>query len=289
MDDRTEQSMSFSVARFLINCFEWNKIDEWINLKDGEIQFEIYAREVGGEVYSLQDHPVNNNCYEEDERVGVDSDSKVLETPLEDTELSVMEAEEGSKFPNVGHEAKNEERADEELEGMNEINANNVNGGKGEVGTTLLSSGIPHMHPSNVSLSVDNPQLNEGSGHVRLTAQFELNKVVISGLDKSEGFEDPIANELEQISSYSCSYPSVVETNGDHGRESEDELQSESRNPNAEEGDCGEDSEIEEAIMVKKLFERVEFHSIPEVRKTCLLDSQEGSYKEFTKRIIQIS
>ncbi|MED6201157.1 hypothetical protein PIB30_092137, partial [Stylosanthes scabra] len=103
---------------------------------------------------------------------------------------------------------KNEVGADEELEGVKEINANNVNGGKGEVGTTHVSSGIPHTHPGNASLSVDNPQLNEGSGHVGLTTQFELNRMVISELDRSKGFEDSIANELEEISLNSCPYPS---------------------------------------------------------------------------------
>ncbi|MED6119496.1 hypothetical protein PIB30_012403 [Stylosanthes scabra] len=33
VDDRTEQCWSYSVARFLIDCFEWGRINEWFDLK----------------------------------------------------------------------------------------------------------------------------------------------------------------------------------------------------------------------------------------------------------------
>ncbi|MED6109384.1 hypothetical protein PIB30_033080 [Stylosanthes scabra] len=56
-DDRTEQSWSFSVARFLIDSFEWEWIHEWITIKVEEKEYEIFVKEFGSEVYSRESHP----------------------------------------------------------------------------------------------------------------------------------------------------------------------------------------------------------------------------------------
>ncbi|MED6164436.1 hypothetical protein PIB30_090067, partial [Stylosanthes scabra] len=61
MDDRTEEAMSFSVARFLVDSFEWELINEWVTIKFEEKKFEVHVREVGSEIYTLQAHPSDNN------------------------------------------------------------------------------------------------------------------------------------------------------------------------------------------------------------------------------------
>ncbi|MED6193782.1 hypothetical protein PIB30_022700 [Stylosanthes scabra] len=56
-DDRTGESLSFTVARFLIDCFEWEPINEWDTLKVEDREFECFVKEFGGEVYSRESHP----------------------------------------------------------------------------------------------------------------------------------------------------------------------------------------------------------------------------------------
>ncbi|MED6126637.1 hypothetical protein PIB30_080386 [Stylosanthes scabra] len=56
-DDRTEESKSYSVARILIDSFQWEMIHEWINVKIDDRKFEIFVKEFGSEVYSVQSHP----------------------------------------------------------------------------------------------------------------------------------------------------------------------------------------------------------------------------------------
>ncbi|MED6193141.1 hypothetical protein PIB30_016235 [Stylosanthes scabra] len=56
-DDRTGESMSFTVARFLIDCFEWEYINEWITIKVEDREFEVHVKEFGCEVYSRESHP----------------------------------------------------------------------------------------------------------------------------------------------------------------------------------------------------------------------------------------
>ncbi|MED6158077.1 hypothetical protein PIB30_029385 [Stylosanthes scabra] len=57
LDDKTEEQKYYSVARMLVDCFEWEHINEWVNMKVGEKEFEIYVREFGGEIFSIQSHP----------------------------------------------------------------------------------------------------------------------------------------------------------------------------------------------------------------------------------------
>ncbi|MED6180241.1 hypothetical protein PIB30_008435 [Stylosanthes scabra] len=56
MDDRTEHYWSFSVVRFLVDCYEWETISEWITIKVEDREFNIYVREFGGEAYNFQSH-----------------------------------------------------------------------------------------------------------------------------------------------------------------------------------------------------------------------------------------
>ncbi|MED6176199.1 hypothetical protein PIB30_085783 [Stylosanthes scabra] len=57
MDYCTEESKSFTTARFLVDCFQWEMVNEWITVKVEDRVFEIFAKEFGSEVYSIQSHP----------------------------------------------------------------------------------------------------------------------------------------------------------------------------------------------------------------------------------------
>ncbi|MED6106718.1 hypothetical protein PIB30_007041 [Stylosanthes scabra] len=56
-DDRTEEMQSFSVARFVIDCYQWEEIHEWIKVKVDDWEFEIFVKEFGAELYSRESHP----------------------------------------------------------------------------------------------------------------------------------------------------------------------------------------------------------------------------------------
>ncbi|MED6201717.1 hypothetical protein PIB30_097870 [Stylosanthes scabra] len=57
IDDRTEESKSFTTARILLDCFQWERIHEWITLRIDGREFEVFVKEFGSEVYSVQSHP----------------------------------------------------------------------------------------------------------------------------------------------------------------------------------------------------------------------------------------
>ncbi|MED6147395.1 hypothetical protein PIB30_043703 [Stylosanthes scabra] len=56
-DDRTEESKSFSVARILVDCYQWEMVNEWVNVKVEDKIFEVFVKEFGAEVYSVSSHP----------------------------------------------------------------------------------------------------------------------------------------------------------------------------------------------------------------------------------------
>ncbi|MED6161392.1 hypothetical protein PIB30_060322 [Stylosanthes scabra] len=56
-DDRTKEMQSFGVARFVIDCYQWEEIHEWIKVKVDDWVFEIFVKEFGAEVYSRESHP----------------------------------------------------------------------------------------------------------------------------------------------------------------------------------------------------------------------------------------
>ncbi|MED6173453.1 hypothetical protein PIB30_059548 [Stylosanthes scabra] len=59
-DDRAEEEKSFSIARILIDSFQWKFINEWISVKADDYVFDVLVKEVGAEVYSVQSHPDRN-------------------------------------------------------------------------------------------------------------------------------------------------------------------------------------------------------------------------------------
>ncbi|MED6109445.1 hypothetical protein PIB30_033619 [Stylosanthes scabra] len=81
-DNRTEDCASFTVARFLMDCFEWEFISEWVLIKVDDRQFEVFVKEFGAEVYSRESHP--NEAERKLMNVGPatsNSESRVEETP----------------------------------------------------------------------------------------------------------------------------------------------------------------------------------------------------------------
>ncbi|MED6205299.1 hypothetical protein PIB30_016485 [Stylosanthes scabra] len=57
MDDRTEEAKSFSTARVLLDSFQWERIHEWVTIRIEGKALEVFVKEVGPEVYSVESHP----------------------------------------------------------------------------------------------------------------------------------------------------------------------------------------------------------------------------------------
>ncbi|MED6180201.1 hypothetical protein PIB30_008059 [Stylosanthes scabra] len=83
LDDRIEEKKSFSTVRMLVDCYEWERINEWVSVKIGDRKIEIYVKEFGGEIYSVQSHP-NRSEVEQSETISIsNSSSEVKETGSE--------------------------------------------------------------------------------------------------------------------------------------------------------------------------------------------------------------
>ncbi|MED6159978.1 hypothetical protein PIB30_047214 [Stylosanthes scabra] len=104
MDNRIEESKSFTMARFLVDCFQWeSSVHEWITMKVDDKVFEVFAKEFGSEVYNVQSHPdleeVCSTSMEVEEKPN--SVSVVVRTPADSGELSAGIGHSNSKFLNV--------------------------------------------------------------------------------------------------------------------------------------------------------------------------------------------
>ncbi|MED6190405.1 hypothetical protein PIB30_105597 [Stylosanthes scabra] len=103
MDDRKEESKSFTTARFLVDCFQWERVHEWISMKVDDRVFDVFAKEFGSEVYSVQLHldlvEVCSTSLEKEEKSG--SVSVVEETPTDFDESPVKPGHNNSKILNV--------------------------------------------------------------------------------------------------------------------------------------------------------------------------------------------
>ncbi|MED6203679.1 hypothetical protein PIB30_001373, partial [Stylosanthes scabra] len=75
-DDRAEEWKSFSIARVLVNTFQWEFINKWINVKVEDYVFEVMVKEVGAEVYNVQLHPDRD----EDDPSTIDNSRSVTPT-----------------------------------------------------------------------------------------------------------------------------------------------------------------------------------------------------------------
>ncbi|MED6144135.1 hypothetical protein PIB30_012788 [Stylosanthes scabra] len=56
-DDRCEESKSFTTARVLVDCYQWEQVHEWVSIKIDDRIFDVFVKEVGAEVYSVEAHP----------------------------------------------------------------------------------------------------------------------------------------------------------------------------------------------------------------------------------------
>lgn len=68
-DDLTESKCSPNSARFLINSYQWESINECLTLKVGDLLFNTHSREFGREIYSVQVHPESDGCCVDKEEV----------------------------------------------------------------------------------------------------------------------------------------------------------------------------------------------------------------------------
>ncbi|MED6172433.1 hypothetical protein PIB30_050073, partial [Stylosanthes scabra] len=57
LDDRTKGSKSFSTARILVDCYQWERVHEWVSMRIEDKQFDVFVKEFDLEVYSVQSHP----------------------------------------------------------------------------------------------------------------------------------------------------------------------------------------------------------------------------------------
>ncbi|MED6158891.1 hypothetical protein PIB30_037266 [Stylosanthes scabra] len=127
LDYRTEQCESFSVARLLIDCYEWNRIDEWICLKTEDRQFDIHVREFGGDVYNIPSHPNDSDVWEDGVTGSSESETRIGETPIS---VGVLPGPVTDSVPAVDSNFQNINRVPEvkvvlksELGGAKEVNA----------------------------------------------------------------------------------------------------------------------------------------------------------------------
>ncbi|MED6108422.1 hypothetical protein PIB30_023641, partial [Stylosanthes scabra] len=50
----TKDRASFTVARILIDCFQWEPIQEWISVTCEDAVVQVYVKEIGAEFLSFQ-------------------------------------------------------------------------------------------------------------------------------------------------------------------------------------------------------------------------------------------
>ncbi|MED6216956.1 hypothetical protein PIB30_012962 [Stylosanthes scabra] len=147
-DYRTEHYLSFSVARLLIDSYEWNNINEWINLKVDGREIEIYVKEFGGEIYSIQTHPCNSDGVIDSGTLVSESVSRVVESPPVEPTIGMGGIGNVSNIPNVGAHP----RADISL------NADKKNVGDFfDEGMITEGAHYETMHTEKDSIGVDNP------------------------------------------------------------------------------------------------------------------------------------
>ncbi|MED6211199.1 hypothetical protein PIB30_071411 [Stylosanthes scabra] len=103
-DDRTEQSKSYSVARVLVDSYQWERIHKWITIKVEDRSFEVFVKEFGSEVYSVQSHPDLVQDTDVSDFMEVpNSASRVEETPVEIEQTSATVLRKDLNDVNVGN------------------------------------------------------------------------------------------------------------------------------------------------------------------------------------------
>ncbi|MED6155139.1 hypothetical protein PIB30_002871 [Stylosanthes scabra] len=82
-DDRSGESKSFTIARVMIDCYQWEMVNEWVSIKIENRTFDVFVKETGAEAYRVQAHP----DLEREGSASMDelmSNSMVEETPSDD-------------------------------------------------------------------------------------------------------------------------------------------------------------------------------------------------------------
>ncbi|MED6125124.1 hypothetical protein PIB30_065686 [Stylosanthes scabra] len=103
LHDLTDECAFFSVARILIDCYQWQAIQEWIMVKCEEVVFDVYVKEFGAEVLNQQVHP-DEKFNSDDSRDSAEPvPSKNMETSSGNTlEMEPTVLEDKANNPNVG-------------------------------------------------------------------------------------------------------------------------------------------------------------------------------------------
>ncbi|MED6209235.1 hypothetical protein PIB30_052759 [Stylosanthes scabra] len=71
LDEITENRRSFSVARVLVDCFQWEPIKEWMSIRCEGTTFDVYVKEFGGE--GLEEEALVRDEQNHDRAVGAKS------------------------------------------------------------------------------------------------------------------------------------------------------------------------------------------------------------------------
>ncbi|MED6207304.1 hypothetical protein PIB30_034505 [Stylosanthes scabra] len=91
-DNRTELSKSYSVTRVLVDCYQWELVNEWVKVSIDERAFTVHVKEVGSEIYSVQAHPnLNESSTQFVSSEEGTSFSTVRETPTGDGKTTELE------------------------------------------------------------------------------------------------------------------------------------------------------------------------------------------------------
>ncbi|MED6160700.1 hypothetical protein PIB30_053837 [Stylosanthes scabra] len=56
-DDRGAESKSYTTCRIQIECYQWEMINEWVSIKIDDRVFEVFVKEFGPKLYSVESHP----------------------------------------------------------------------------------------------------------------------------------------------------------------------------------------------------------------------------------------
>ncbi|MED6118552.1 hypothetical protein PIB30_003768 [Stylosanthes scabra] len=88
-DDRSGESKSFTTARVMIDCYQWEMVNEWVSIKIENRTFDVFVKETSAEAYSVQAYP----DLEREGSASMDelmSNSMVEETPIDDEQPSAV-------------------------------------------------------------------------------------------------------------------------------------------------------------------------------------------------------
>ncbi|MED6193437.1 hypothetical protein PIB30_019361 [Stylosanthes scabra] len=190
MDELTELYILYTCGSILIDSYQWDMINEWVVLVDGERRFEVYVKEFGREMYSALAHQgeedegslcrVNESRNVNDEASFGMNQGPVVEVS-EEADVSVKTVEAETASPRVDDDKVGHiwdpliddviERREHEWSGCMQ---NNVNGGCHLDSVELVGSGV------------NSGRGKDYCGPTTLLPGEDLGVVVMLGLMRSE-------------------------------------------------------------------------------------------------------